>query len=173
MKSERDINVDVAKGICMLLIVGIHTEAYVSIGMPLTYIAVPMFFFMSGFYDRSERTWEESFKRWTKTLLIPILFGLLIGAIYNLLLDTMNHVPLSQSGIWEFDYLRPNKNNGATWFLFALFYVKIIMWLLTRISTDWKWLIPIFIVLGYVGSTFQFPLLFDEGLAALPFYGGG
>ena len=52
---QRDNFVDVAKGIGILLIVCIHTEVFVVIGMPLTFIAVPVFFFMSGFYDRSEK----------------------------------------------------------------------------------------------------------------------
>lgn len=169
----RDPSVDVAKGICMLLIFGIHTEAYVTIGMPLTYIAVPMFFFMSGFFDSSEKTWRGNISKWLRTLLIPIMFGLFYGTIYNLILDCVNHIPVSESQFLKFDYICPNKNNGTTWFLFALFYVKILSWSLSHIPIDWKWLFPILILFGYIGSTYQLPFLIDEGLAAMPFYWGG
>lgn len=54
VNQTRDDYVDVAKGICILLVVCIHTEVFGVIGMPFTYIAVPMFFFMSGFYDKSD-----------------------------------------------------------------------------------------------------------------------
>jgi fucose 4-O-acetylase-like acetyltransferase len=47
----RDTYVDVAKGVLILLIVSIHAEVFSVIGTPFSFIAVPMFFFMSGFYD--------------------------------------------------------------------------------------------------------------------------
>lgn len=40
---ERDKFVDIAKGIGILLIVCIHTEVFDVIGMPLAFIAVPVF----------------------------------------------------------------------------------------------------------------------------------
>ena len=42
--NQRVLYVDVAKGLCMLLIICIHTEVFSVIGMRFTFIAVPMFF---------------------------------------------------------------------------------------------------------------------------------
>ena len=41
--NNRDTYIDIAKGLCMMLIICIHTEVFGVIGMPLTFIAVPMF----------------------------------------------------------------------------------------------------------------------------------
>lgn len=46
---KRDEFVDVAKGIAMLLVVRIHTEVFGVINAPYPVIAVPFFFFISGF----------------------------------------------------------------------------------------------------------------------------
>ena len=55
MIKHRDNFIDVAKGIGIMLIISIHTEVFGVMGYPLSFIAVPVFFFMSGFYDRAER----------------------------------------------------------------------------------------------------------------------
>ena len=73
---QRDVYVDVAKGLCMLLIICIHTEVFCVIGLRFTFIAVPMFFFMSGFYDRSERPMLDWLPRTAQRLVMPALIWL-------------------------------------------------------------------------------------------------
>lgn len=68
---ERDKFVDIAKGLGILLIVCIHTEVFDVIGMPLVFIAVPVFFYMSGFYDHSERAFSQWLPKSFRTLIIP------------------------------------------------------------------------------------------------------
>ena len=62
LNRKRDTYVDVAKGIGILLIISIHTEVFGVMGYPLSFIAVPVFFFMSGFYDRAERNLVNGFQ---------------------------------------------------------------------------------------------------------------
>lgn len=47
---EKERFVDVVKGICLILII---YSLFVG-SFPLTFIVVPSFFFMSGFYDRNK-----------------------------------------------------------------------------------------------------------------------
>ena len=61
MIKNRDTYVDVAKGIGIMLIVSIHTEVFGVMGYHLSFIAVPVFFFMIGFYDRSDRNIGQFF----------------------------------------------------------------------------------------------------------------
>lgn len=47
VNSNRDLYVDVAKGLGILLIACIHTEVFGVVDYALTFIAVPVFFLMS------------------------------------------------------------------------------------------------------------------------------
>lgn len=82
MKRERDQYVDVAKGLSILLIVAIHTEVFGKIGNPLAFIAVPVFFFMSGFYDHSERGWNDWLPKALKTLILPAVIWVVLVTVY-------------------------------------------------------------------------------------------
>ena len=119
---QRDVYVDVAKGLCMLLIICIHTEVFGVIGMPLTFIAVPMFFFMSGFYDRSERLIMEWLPGILKRLIKPAVIWVIIG---NLFLKLLGYIKTGVIEPFSFDLFNPQNGNGPVWFLIALLYAKI------------------------------------------------
>jgi fucose 4-O-acetylase-like acetyltransferase len=164
---QRDVFVDIAKGVCMLLVICIHTEVFGVIGMPLTFIAVPMFFFMSGFYDRTEKPIREWIGKSVRRLLIPAIVWVFIGNLYLRLLGYV------KNGIIEpyvFDYLNPQIGNGPAWFLVALFYAKIFMCLIGRVNLSKCILFLCCLGVGYIGATYEMPLLIDEGMAALPLY---
>lgn len=169
--TKRDTYVDVAKGICILLVVCIHTEVFGVIGMPLVFIAVPMFFFMSGFYDHSDRSMMEWLPKSLRTLLLPAVIWNVIASIYLTSLRWVKGDTEILDSIFTFDIYNPFSSNGPAWFLVALLYVKFFVWGLTRGGKDNKYLILIVTCLmGYVGSKYQLPLLIDEGLAAVPLY---
>ena len=164
---QRDVYVDVAKGICMLLIICIHTEVFCIIGMRFTFIAVPMFFFMSGFYDRSEKSMREWLPRIVQRLIRPAVIWVIIG---NLFMKLLCYVKTGVVEPYSFDWLNPQNGNGPVWFLIALLYAKIITGCMVR-SKFPKFVLFVFsLVIGYIGATYQMPLLIDEGMAALPLY---
>lgn len=164
---QRDSYVDVAKGICILLIVCIHTEVFSVIGMPFTFIAVPMFFFMSGFFDRSEKPFVQWFPKSIKTLILPAVIWVILGYLYlNILTYAKEHVFLN----FSFDIYSPCKTNGPAWFLFALLFAKIIVWTLCKTPLHKYFILILTYLIGYLGSTYQMPFLLDEGLAAVPLY---
>lgn len=121
--------VDMAKGVCILMVVCRHS-AFISEYMPFTNIAVPLFFFMSGFYDRY-MPFGESIKKYSKSLLLPSLLWALIGAVFFML----GRLVLKGTVVWPtFSLENPFGSwNGPVWFTITLFYIKIIMPLLTRL----------------------------------------
>lgn len=163
---QRDEYVDVAKGICIMLIVCIHAEVFGVIGMPFTFIAVPMFFFMSGFYDRSSKPIEQWLGKSLISLILPAIIWISIGLIYSILLQSVKGKidPVS------FDINNIATGNGPAWFLFALLYAKICTWAMLKTKLNSYVLLPLSFVVGYIGSTYQMPLFVDEGLASVPLY---
>lgn len=135
---HRDEYVDAAKGLCILLVVCIHTEVFGVIGMPLTFLAVPMFFFLSGFYDSSERPFSQWLGKSARTLLLPGVTWLAIGLAFMAALSLLNR------GSFTFvnNLYEPFAGNGPVWFLFALFYAKVILGLLLRLRLP-NWAIAV------------------------------
>lgn len=168
--SQRDSYVDIAKGFCILLIICIHAEVFGVIGMPITVIAVPMFFFMSGFYDRTDKPLSQWLIKSLRTLLLPAIIWVVIGYCYSQILTFAKEHTFNPI---QFNIFNPCDGNGPAWFLFALLYAKLGVWLLNKIRLSKYFIYPITYIIGYVGSTFQMPLLIDEGLAALPLYYSG
>lgn len=125
MMRERDKYVDVAKGIAILLIVAIHTEVFGKIGNPLAFIAVPVFFFMSGFYDRSEKGLKVWFPKTLKTLLLPAVVWVVLVTLY---VQSLGFLKNRAWGEFPFDWYHAAGKNGPAWFLFALLYAKCILW---------------------------------------------
>lgn len=167
---QRDVYVDVAKGICMLLIICIHTEVFGVLGMRFTFIAVPMFFFMSGFYDRTEKSMNEWLPKTANRLIRPAFIWIIIG---NLFLKGLSYIKTGVVEPYVFDWMNPQYGNGPVWFLIALLYSKIITGCIVRTKLPPIVLFVCCLAIGYIGATYEMPMLIDEGMAALPLYYAG
>ena len=167
LNRKRDTYVDVAKAIGILLIVSIHTEVFGEFGYPLSFIAVPVFFFMSGFYDRAERNIGQWFPKSLRTLILPAIIWILIATTYGKILGYAKDRSWGEN---PFSLYNMTGGNGPAWFLFALLYAKVLTWGLIRIKLPKFVLWGGSLLIGYAGMNINMPLLFDEGCAALPLY---
>ena len=166
---KRDVFVDVAKGIGMLMIIRIHTEVFSSISCPYPIIAVPLFFFLSGFYDNTDipvNEWlPQTFRRLFFVGVVWVLISFAYLSLLSFIKDRTVHI--------IFSFYHPVIAGGVEWFLFALFYAKLLMWVIHRIKIP-SWVVfTMLILFGGTISRIDLPLLFDEGIAALPFYYAG
>ena len=164
----RDSFVDVSKGIGMLMIIRIHTEVFDTLSLPYPIIAVPLFFFLSGFYDNSDkpiRIWlPKSFARLVAVGITWCLIKFVYLSLLRYVKDGTVH--------YEFSLMNP-VFVGVEWFLFALFYAKLATWAIHRSSVR-KWFVLFALVLmGGIISRMDLPLFIDEGMGALPFYYAG
>ena len=167
LNRKRDTYVDVAKGIGIMLIVSIHTEVFGVMGYPLSFIAVPVFFFMSGFYDRAERNIGQWFPKSLRTLILPAIIWILIATAYGKILGYAKDRSWGEN---PFSLYNMTGGNGPAWFLFALLYAKVLTWGMIKIKLPKFVLWGGSLLIGYVGMSINMPLLFDEGCAALPLY---
>ena len=164
--NKRDTFVDVAKGIAMLMVVRIHTEVFGEINAPYPIIAVPLFFFLSGFYDKSNRPIKEWLTKAFKSLIITAIIWIVIKTLYLGVLSYIKDGSYPHSAISFIGSFKP----GVMWFLFALFYAKIGMWIAYKTKLPDYILFPLSMFLGAIVYKTNLPLLIDEGIAALPFY---
>jgi fucose 4-O-acetylase-like acetyltransferase len=164
--NKRDTFVDVAKGIAMLMVVRIHTEVFGEINAPYPIIAVPLFFFLSGFYDKSNRPIKEWLTKAFKSLIITAIIWIVIKTLYLGVLSYIKDGSYPYSVISFIGSFKP----GVMWFLFALFYAKIGMWIVSKTKLPDYIMFPLSMFLGAIVYRTNLPLLLDEGIAALPFY---
>lgn len=170
MKKERDEYVDIAKGIGILLIICIHTEVFQVIGMPITFISVPVFFFMSGFYDRSERSFKQLMPKNFRTLILPAIIWVAISTLY---IKILGYIKEGSWGDFPFTWYNIAGGNGPAWFLFALFYTKLLLGCIIHLKLPKVVYGGAILLIGYLGMHIDLPLFFDEGLIALPIYALG
>lgn len=170
VNSNRDLYVDVAKGLGILLIACIHTEVFGVVDYALTFIAVPVFFLMSGFFDRSEKPFCQWFPKSLRTLILSAVIWILIATAYIKLLGYAKDRSWGEN---PFNCYIITGYNGPAWFLFALLYAKALTWGLVKTKLPKYVVCVVCIVIGYIGMTVNMPFLLDEGCAALPFYVAG
>lgn len=166
---ERDSFVDVAKGIGMLMIVRIHTEVFSTISCPYPIIAVPLFFFLSGFYDNTNKPFKEWFPQAFKRLFLVGVIWVLISFAYLSLLSFAKERTIHI----YFSLKEPVIAGGVEWFLFALFFAKLGMWTIHKSRIPHWLVLCILIALGGTISRVNLPFLIDEGIGAIPFYYAG
>ena len=133
MAKHRDYSVDILKGLAMLMVVRIHTEVFSFINAPYPIIAVPLFFFLSGFYDDTQKPIKEWLPKTIKRLIVPGILWIVISFIY---LSTLHYIKYKTIEI-DFSIEQPIIANQVLWFLFALFYAKIYTFALNLLKSPY------------------------------------
>lgn len=129
--SQRDITIDIAKGIGIFLVVLGHVPIPMWLTTPIYIFHMPLFFFLSGMFFHLNEDRKMGLYKKIRTLIIPYFFFAICGNTSNVLRDFLfNHTVNVKSVFTLFD--------GATsplWFLVCLFGC----YLLSRISSLFTW----------------------------------
>ena len=176
MGKQRIAYIDFMKGFCILLVVAFHinTKAF---GEPYGYMLqqfrIPMYFFLSGLFFKLYDGFFDFTRRKVNNIIIPLLFFLIIGAIYvfgrNLIQNHMNVAAALDSMP-----LNPVDNNTPMWFLIVLFEVNVIYYLLQKFMPR-SLVIVVALILSAIGYTlvqcgYNLVLYLDIALVAMPFF---
>ena len=123
--------IDLAKGLCILLVVFHHMASYYnwdySLWVPIQSFRMPLYFLLSGLFFKEYRGFFDFFKRKTNKLLIPFLFFYLLTSVpLTMLVQQRNlwDALIAFSIGWDFE-------NGCIWFLFSLFEINIIFYIIS------------------------------------------
>ena len=185
---------DLAKGICIFLVVLFHATTYFPIQMPMYHvfkaIRLPLYFFLSGCFFKPYNGFLDFLKRKTNKLLIPfvfwfLLFSVVVVYIYSLL-DI--HVIYSKPVGPLHDIIRLYEKeyffNIPIWFLLCLFEINILFYFIHLISDKlFKQHTTLAIcILSFLSGTIalllhnygiNLPLFIDSAMDNMPFFAFG
>lgn len=183
MMNQRIEFVDLAKGICISLVVLFHVLGDLSgaVVHVMNLFRMPLYFVLSGMFFKTYGSFLSFLKKKTNKLLIPFLFTffcVIIPTSYILTMRENNNV------VWEDLFWSgrgvPNLGiNGASWFLVCLFVVNLLNYFIHKVSRNRTFLIVLLScmcgLLGYILniSRVYLPLWMDSALTATPFFLAG
>lgn len=172
MAKERIIFLDLAKGICMTLLVMFHCNVDYDFHGVFQHMWLPMFFFLSGSFFKDYGGIVKTVIRKIDSFLMPLCFFGLLIAIALYLCPSGGDVSLS-SFVWSFIHLRPIH---TVWFLACMFTLNIGFYILIKIvgpSQVLQLLAVLAItacgwILSYMGV--RLPMYIDTSMAVLPIF---
>lgn len=121
--------IDLAKGICIFLVVFHHVSSVIHLDYPLrtqlTSFRMPLYFILSGLFFKQYEGFIGFLKRKTNKLLIPYLFFLLATSVIPYII-AYHESPLE---LILFEMNGPVYNH-AIWFLLCLFEINLLFYLI-------------------------------------------
>ena len=190
MASNRIEYIDLAKGMCIMLVVVFHIFAYYQISMPAGYFfrafRMPLYFFLSGVFFKTYGSFGNFLRKKTNKLLIPfVFFYLTLSVFISIFLYKYFGIVIEKAK--NFDILpaltefitRENFPNSPLWFLLCLFEVNLLFFLCHSIAYKFKnsqrILIALTMSLGMFGLLFSLlkvnlPMFIDSSMTSLPFF---
>lgn len=177
-KKKRIPELDIMKGVGILLVICLHTNTipFDCLTKRLIYsFHLPLFFFVSGYFLK-EKPIAKNLLHDATRLIIPFLITLIICAIIN------GFVIIPEKGFPEFIIVTlkmfAGVDVGAVWFLLALYICKNSYNIVCNISISdmLDALIIAILVIGYTILSYKhiilgtFPICIFPGIAAIPFY---
>ena len=148
-KSSRNQELDVAKGLGILLVVIGHGYSHTTNIELLIYgFHMPFFFIISGIiYGQKQVQFEFNLRKKFKTLIIPYLF---FEIMWWLCIALMNVNNPTWNGKEIIVKALSFKGNIATWYLPCLFLVELIFWLVIHTGKFKYFLISALFVVGLI-----------------------
>lgn len=118
---NRDSTIDIAKGICIFLMVLGHTCFYSWFNDRVYLFHMPFFFFVSGFFFSTRKNLKDFILNKTKRLLIPMLIYWAFGILLAL------PIALRSGNL-------PGMQIGALWFLLSLWTIFLLAYMISKFA---------------------------------------
>lgn len=175
--------IDTAKGLCMILVIVGHTLPYGNLMRNFIFsFHMPAFFFLTGYTARRPDTWQGFARRVRKDFVALIVPVLGVVQVFNVLLNFFLSDDRSLTNLW--DIARYNAitlfwasgnpadgipSCGMPWFLFALFWGKLIWELLGLLFPKGDFAISFIVMLfgAYIGQVQYLPQCLDVAMVVV------
>jgi fucose 4-O-acetylase-like acetyltransferase len=184
-QKQRIEYIDLAKGICILLVVFHHCRGYFEVPdyrilRAVTFFMMPLFFFLSGLVFNPYESYLGFLKRKINKLIIPFLF---FHVIWTFLFAIIHEEPVQWHTLYNFLYTQKDFLNGPVWFLVCLFWLNQMFYGIYAISFKTKY--PLIIlgtlsvgigILGFImgGTDYNIKAMnIGTAMSAMPFFCAG
>jgi len=172
--------IDLAKGICISLVVLLHVYGDLSgtVIKIMNLFRMPLYFVLSGLFFKTYNGLYPFLKKKTNKLIIPLLFTFFFVIIpADVLLHLLSGTDITLSSLFWGGNGKVNLGiNGAAWFLLCLFTVNVYFYLIFLLTHHNIIGITIFSclcgIIGYALNCYRIvlPMWFDSSLTAMPFF---
>lgn len=123
---------DLAKGICILLVVWFHLGVQSALNVYLDPVRMPLYFFLSGFFFKTYGGFSAFLYKKTNKLLVPFaFFYLTTSCLLPLVAHHASGINFSTGNDWSLLYAFLTYNdfpNIPLWFLWGLFTLNIVFY---------------------------------------------
>lgn len=168
--------IDLAKGICIFMVVIGHCNVPINIpGYEI--VRMPLYFILSGLFFKTYKNEGTSLiTKKVNKILVPFLFFYLIGNLtyYGIKFIAPEYLVTRARGIGD---LFTNRQffNGPIWFLLSLFWCNIYFYIIVTLAEKEITRILIAASVGLIGwwigqKNIFVPLFMDVSMTALPFF---
>ena len=182
-QSNRIEWIDLAKGICIVLVVFHHVMVRTNLELPfsdaLSSFRMPLYFILSGLFFKLYEGFEGFVKRKVNKLLIPFAFFLVTTSILPYWI--INH---GNSLVYFFNEHNGPVYNFSIWFLLCLFEINIVFYLIQLVAGlvtkryHTHLVIAVSALFGCIGlflaaREIKIPLYVGTAMTALPYFSFG
>lgn len=164
--------IDLAKGLCILLVVIYHTEVIKFDMLGIKSLRMPLYFILSGLFFKTYGGVAQLAIKKINKILIPFLFFYLVSWAECQLLEI---APWNTNPIAEPIYALFTQRIGPIWFLECLFLVSVVFCIIfVSIKNELARFILV-VLMGVMGSYLAtnrifLPCQFDVVFTAMPFF---
>lgn len=177
MNKNRNLQIDIMKGIAILLMILGHFETIPDVKHWIFSFHMPLFFILAGYFHKPQFN-SNTIKKDAKRLVLPYVFVMGILLIYsfsiNILYRYTPEVFLLTLGGAIFPNGTHFANSVPVWFLMALFWCRFTFNLCYKLHVDSHGIIAACIGCSLIYLKkflpFELPFSFIEGVCALPFF---
>ena len=167
--------IDLAKGICILLVVSMHVAPDIGGGYGfLTCLRMPLYYCLSGMFFKQYGGFNSFLIKKTDKLLLPFLAWYLIGYLVYYIRVFAIGEPEHIFRITDL-FTEPEFYNGSLWFLLSLFWCNLLFYPITKISDKAGVQAVIVFLLASIGWIWSYAdlhnfLYIGTTLTCLPFF---
>lgn len=174
--SKRIEFIDLAKGVCILLVVLGHVIEPVNEAVPIILcLRMPCYFCLSGLFFKPYNGFSDFLRRKLNKLFVPFVFFYMVSYVfYYLGKDFSGETSLSKFGLTDI-FISNDIYNIPIWFLLCLFWINITFYFLRLIlKNEWRVFMGVFLcgIVGYICALQKVsnPLYFVTNLTCMPFF---
>lgn len=172
-EKKRITFIDLAKGICILLVVIYHTEAIPN-NKALDMLRMPLYFILSGLFFKTYGSMLALCVKKANKLLIPFIFFNILGCIKIFIAITFFPDYCSISNFYEYVF-SGQLGNPPSWFLLCLFWCNFVFCSIYLVFKNKYLRLTAVLICGVLGyycgqNKISLPMFFATSLSVMPFF---